>query len=131
MINKDTVDLLIKRAKPLLECGHRANRPQDQPGERIVGFVIGEDDIGLGLSEPLFALDAVVELAAIAATPDPAMSERITKLEGALIFAAILFRKYERMHLDKGTDDGREKAERNRDAAEACESALSHTGDGK
>lgn len=62
---------LAQKAKPFLECGHRANRPNERVrGERIVGFVIHEDDIGLGLSEPMFALEALVSLAKIAANQE-------------------------------------------------------------
>lgn len=62
------VAALVEKAKPLLECEHRANRPNPrQKGERIVGFAIGENDIGLELSEPLFALDALIKLAHIGA----------------------------------------------------------------
>jgi hypothetical protein len=57
---------LVKKAKPLLDCKQRSNRPIGD-GKRLVGFVIGENDIGLGLSEPLSALDALLELAEIGA----------------------------------------------------------------
>jgi hypothetical protein len=63
------IDKLARRAAPLINCGHRANRPNPRvKGERIVGFVIGENDIGEGLSEPLLALNALVELARAALT---------------------------------------------------------------
>jgi hypothetical protein len=57
-----TIKNLSSRATPLLECDRRSNKPIGE-GKRLVGFVIGENDIGLGLSEPLFALDALVKLA--------------------------------------------------------------------
>lgn len=63
-IDFDELERLFAAAKPLIECDHRANRPNPRiDGERIVGFVIDQDLIGLGLSEPLFALDALVKAA--------------------------------------------------------------------
>ena len=77
----------VAKAAPLLKCEHRANRPNDRvPGERIVGFVIGEDEIGLGLSEPLLALDALVKLAEAATSlkaENEALREALEELNGA------------------------------------------------
>lgn len=58
------MERLLEAATPLIECDRRTNRPDPcVDGERIVGFVIDQDFIGLGLSEPLFALEALVNVA--------------------------------------------------------------------
>jgi hypothetical protein len=77
------IKALAARAQPLLDCDHRGNRPNPRVlGERIVGFVISEDDIGLGLSEPLMALDALVHLARLAIAMEAHQGRDATRLDG-------------------------------------------------
>ena len=69
------VRALATKAAPLLDCWRKSNTPRGGR-ERLVGFVIDQDAIGLGLSEPLFALDALTELARIAIAMEAAKPSR-------------------------------------------------------
>lgn len=74
---------LAEKAAALLACEHRTNRPNQRgDGGRVVGFVLDSHDmIGLGLSEPLFAWDAVIELARAAILAATALEKAEEALE--------------------------------------------------
>ena len=52
-------------------------------------------------------------------------ADAIERMRTALTIAASAFREYERLHLAKGTDEGRHKAQANANIAKTCEAALS------
>lgn len=50
------------RAKAILSSGRKTNRPHpDEPGMRIVGWIVPDDDAGL--SDAIFALDDITSAA--------------------------------------------------------------------
>lgn len=58
-----------------------------------------------------------------------ALTRRVERLKRALKLAATWFREYERGHLAKATEDGNDKASRNRERAEQLEAALNEDQD--
>lgn len=54
-------------------------------------------------------------------------SDRIHKLRVAVRMAANTFRTYEQLHMNKGTDEGRRKAEENAEQARHLEKVLEDT----
>jgi len=66
-------EALLALAEPLLTAKRRINSPLGN-GERLVGFALPEEVAGL--SDALFMLGALVDLAALASTkPDPGVDE--------------------------------------------------------